>query len=328
MRNFMNKKKLTTIINITVVGIMFIIFCIYIRNVQNEYLQRFTLAADGTQYCYGIDSFETEGDSYKFKGWFIELKSIQKVLQSVSKEDAEWVIGLIPLDEAVVDTKVEDVTVMDIETMHEERPDVNEYFSCEYDYSKCGFTATLDCDDIDLQSNSYRIAIKLDADLSSRAVLTDLYISDKGLSYTDPRQSPELDTAGTDLDKIVKEGVRLVSRPDYNCYVYQLGDKLYWIADTGYAFCDDGLTYMQYQMNTTQIDKLPMDRLENDWFWSNIGGYFEEYEITDQMNCGKYRVLMRDIPRDYSITDISTGYHDGEKWIWSNQFRLDINMLK
>ncbi len=328
-KEHLNVKKLIKIIShVLIIVVMIIGFLIVNIKIYRESKLRFVLVEGGQQYCYGVDLFEREGDLIRLKGWFFELKSIQKVVQSVSKEDAEWVIALIPLNEAIVGTEIKNATVMDIEKMHEERPDVNEYFSCEYDYSKCGFSATVDCDDIDLRGNSYRIAITLDADLSFDSVLTDLYITDKGLLYTDPRQTPELDTDGTDLEKIVKDGVRLVSRPDCNCYVYQLGDKLYWIADTDYAFNYDGLTYIQYQMNTTQIDKLPTNRLEDGWLWSNIGGYFEQYEITDKMNCGKYRVMMRDIPRDYSITDIETGYHDGEGWIWLDKFRLDINMLK
>ena len=326
MRNFMNKKKRITIINITAIGIMFVVFCIYVRDVQNEYNRRFTLIADGERYCYGVDSIEKEGNLLKLKGWFFELKSLRKIPQSVSEENAEWMIALIPLEEAIVDNKVENATVMDIETMHEERPDVNGYFSCEYDYSKCGFTATIDCKNIDLESKSYRIAVKLDAGRSSQAVLTNLYITDKGLSYTDPRQSPELDTAGTDLDKIVKEGVRLVSRPDVNCYVYQLDDKLYWIADENYNFSEDGNTLLQYQMNTTQFERLPTGRLLNHWYWDNRGDYFESHEIVSQINCGKYRVSVRDIPQEYSVVNIWTGIYD-EGWVWLEDFKPIYKMF-
>lgn len=324
----MNKKERNRIIinTLAIVTILVAFLIINIR-ISQEQKQRFTLLSDDGKYCYGIDYLNREEDSLILKGWFLELKSIQKVAQTVSREDAERLIALIPVEKAIVGTVVEGAVVMDVETTCEDRPDVNEYFSCEYDYSKCGFTATVNCDDIDLQSNSYRVAVKLDADISSAAVLTNIYINDNGISYTDPRQSPKLDTEGTDLDKIVKEGVRLVSRPDVGCYVYQFDDKLYWIADEGFEFCEDGLTYIQYQMDTTQIDKLPAERLENNWFWSNIGGYFEQYEITDQINCGKYRVLMRDIPRDYSVTSVTTGYHDGVDWIWQQLFRLNFYML-
>ncbi len=327
LKDHMDKKKKSIIINICAVGVMLLIFTIFNRNIQQEYLRRFSLIADESKYCYGIDSLENDGDLLRLKGWFFELKSLQKNLQNVSDDDAEMLLGLIPLDEAVVDSKVEDVPIMDLEIIHGDRPDVNEYFACEYDYSKCGFTATIDCDDIDLPTTAYRLAIKTDVRKSQKAVLTNVYVTDKGIAYTDPRQSPILDTEGTDLGRIVNEGVRLVSRPDVKCYVYQLGDKLYWIADEGFAFCENGSTYIQYQMDTTQIDRLPAERLENNWFWSNIGGYFEQYEITDQFNCGKYRVSVRDIPRDYSVTSITTGYHDGENWIWEELFRLNYQML-
>ena len=325
----MNKKKRNWIIG-NVVAIVIIVVAFLIINIRMEqgYRQRFSLSADDAHYCYGIDSLEREGDLMKLKGWFFELKSVQKTPRDVRSENGELLIGLIPLEEAIVDARVEGVPIMDMETIHEDRPDVNAYFSCEYDYSKCGFTATIDCDDLDLSTNAYRLAVKLDSKNTRNAVLMNVYITDEGISYTDPRQSPKLETEGTDLDRIVKEGVRLVSRPDVSCYVYQLNDKLYWIADSEFSFCENGRTYMQYHLNTTQIDKLPLERLKNNWFWSNIGGYFEEHEITSQINCGKYRVLMRDLPRDYSIINVTTGYHDGKNMIWEEFFRINYQMLR
>ena len=323
----MNKKKRNRIIgNVVAIVIIVVAFLIINRRIEQGYRQRFSLSADDAHYCYGIDSLEREGDLLKLKGWFFELKSVQKKPQDVRSENGELLLGLIPLDEAIVNTKVEDAIVMNIERKHEDRPDVNEYFLCEYDYSKCGFTATIDCNDIDLESNSYRIAIKADVGMSSESVLTNVYLTENGISYTDPRQSPKLDTEGTDIDRIVKDGVRLSSRPDFDCYVYQLGDKLYWIADNSYAFNDNGATYIQYQMNTTQFDKLPQERIENNWFFSNIGDYFESHEITNEINCGKYRVSVRDIPKEYSVVDIETGYFTGE-WVWHELFKPNYAML-
>ncbi len=323
MSNHMRKK---IIINVVMIGAIITAFLIINISIDVAYKHRLSFVPDGSQYCYGIDSLNKDGNILTLRGWFFELKSVKNIEQKVSPDDAELMLALVPVEEAVVGVESKNAVFMDLKAVHENRPDVNEYFICEYDYSKCGFTATVDCNDIDIQSNYYRIAIKRDADLSSMAVLTNIYITDKGLSFTDPRQSPELDTAGTDLDNIVKEGVRLVSVPDYNCYVYQLEDKLYWIADEGYEFNEDGATYIQYQMDTTQIDNLPTERLENNWFWSNISDLFENHEITGLIDCGKYRVLEREIPSMYSVTNIITGYYNGE-WIWCSEFKPYFPML-
>jgi len=73
------------------------------------------------------------------------------------------------------------------------------------------------------------------------------------------------------------------------------------------------------QLWTTQTEKLPQERLDNNWLWDNIGGNFEEYEI--QSDFGEYRVMRRELPTEYSITAIVTGYHKNGKWIWRNYFR-------
>ena len=81
----------------------------------------------------------------------------------------------------------------------------------------------------------------------------------------------------------------------------------------------DGSTYIQYQLWTTQKDRLPEKRLENGHFWDNIGGYFEEYEIRG--NFGQYRVMKRELPTAYAITTIVTGYYKDGAWIWKEYFQ-------
>lgn len=318
----MSKKRI--ILNIIIVIAILIGFVIINVIIESDFKKTLKLVSDGSQYCYGIDSLEMEENTLTMRGWFFELKNIQGTERKVV-DDAELMLALVPLEEANAGDEIMDAPLMNVIGMHEERSDVNEYFLCGIDYSKCGFTATIDSQKIDLSKTVYRLAVKQDSSHKA-TVLTDVYLTADGIKYTNPELSPELETGGTDLDKIVKEGVRLVSRPEYNCYVYQFEDKLYWITDEGFTFCEDGSTYIQYQMNTTQIDKLPAERLENNWLWSNIGDYFELHEITDQINCGKYRVSVRDIPKEYSVTNVCTGYYDGD-WVWYAEFKPNYRML-
>ncbi len=322
----MNKKKRNKIIfNSVAIAFIIVIFIIININIHNEQKKNLSLISDGASYCYGIDSLEKEGHMLTIKGWFLEMKSLKRVERKVSDEDAEQMIALIPISGEDMNNEVKDAVFLRVKEMKTDRSDVNEYLACEFDYSKCGFTATVDCDDLNLESTAYRFVIKPDA-MKASGVPLSVYLTNNGLVYTDPTKSPELDTEGTDLDGIVKEGIRLVSRPDIGCYVYQLGNNLYWIADENYTFCEDGATYIQYQMDTTQVDNLPEERLENNWFWSNIGDLFENHEITRQINCGKYRVSMREIPSEYSVTYILTGYYNGD-WVWKSEFRPIYDML-
>lgn len=122
-----------------------------------------------------------------------------------------------------------------------------------------------------------------------------------------------------ELRDIVENGILRVYRPDFHCWVYQKDWSLYWIVDQDFDFEDDGSTYIQYQLWTTQMDKLPEKRLENNWLWDNIGGYFEDYEL--EGNFGPYRVMKRDIPTAYPVTAIETGYYKKGAWIWKDYFR-------
>ena len=100
-------------------------------------------------------------------------------------------------------------------------------------------------------------------------------------------------------------------------YIYQYGGELYWIADFEYEFKADGNNRIEYQINTTQVQNLPKDRLDNGWHWSNIGFVFEENEIVMD---DSWRVAKCRLPEEYSITDIGSG-HKINDWVWQHNFR-------
>ncbi len=325
IRKKMGKRKETkSIVSVFALAIIMVIFVALNVYIDISHKYRLLFVSDGSQYCYGIDKFEKEENFITLKGWFLELKSVQNIAQSVSADGAELMFALVPIEEANEGGGAERAVFMNVKTMKENRPDVNQYFSCEYDYSKCGFDAEVDSDKLD-HNASYRLVVKPDAS-KKEAILMNVFIHENQLYYTDPTQSTKLDTDGTELDKIVKEGVRLISRPDYGCYVYQHEDKFYWITDEDYDFCEDGKTRIQYLIETTQLDNLPKERIEKKLFWSDIGDLFERHEITEEINCGKYRVSVRDIPKEYAITYIITGCFGGNH-SWKSAFRHNYSML-
>ena len=199
----------------------------------------------------------------------------------------------------------------------QEREDVDRYFECGTDYSACGFTA-----DTMRTGISSKAEYEILAGWNGKGLQpTGVYITGEDIHYHTEKDFVPPAVEGTDLEKIVGEGCLRVYRPDQSCYVYQYENALYWIADEGFAFEADGTTYIQYQLWTTQINNLPQSRLDNGWYWDNIGGDFESYEITDEMDCGKYRVSRRELPAEYPVTTVATGYYVDNDWVWRNYFR-------
>lgn len=208
----------------------------------------------------------------------------------------------------------------------EAREDVNEYFLCEYDYTQSGFTAVLS--EKKLKDGVYEILLRPEG--RKKAYSTNVYYDDGKMTFANPEEFVPLNVAGTDLETVVENGVLRVYRPDFGMYVYQYEGELYWIAENWYDFVEDN-TYIQYQMDTTQVENLPKDRLDHGWYWSNIGFYFKTKELTE-WNTGNYCVAKSALPTEYSITKIYTGNHtDGipeayksnytPGWIWLNLFR-------
>ena len=137
--------------------------------------------------------------------------------------------------------------------------------------------------------------------------------TEKNLAGTTRFEAPDLTT------DFVKNGTLLVCRPDMHIWIFQYNGSLYWVADEGFHFEDDGLTYIQYHLWTTQTEKLPPGRLARNYFWNNLSGYFEKYEISGDF--GKYRVMRCELPTEYSVISILTGYYKNETWVWANSFR-------
>ena len=184
------------------------------------------------------------------------------------------------------------------------RPDVADYFGNEYQYS--GFTIDNNVD------AEYEFLISYNALLT---IPTGVYISPNGIHYV---KETEFVKPNINVD-FVDNGILRSYQPIYHCWVYQYDGALYWIVDHDFFFEDDGSTYIQYQLWTTQIDELPLNRLENGWDWDNIGDYFEENEIYGDY--GEYRVMRRELPKEYPIISIETGYYRDGNWLWRMYFR-------
>lgn len=259
------------------------------------------LYTDDFSWVYQIDAVETEGKKLLLRGFAFQLN------QDAAGKNFEIVLQDTATGKNIFS-----------KMKYTEREDVNRYFLCEYDYLRSGFEAAFKTGKLDLESRNYEVLLRPTGE-RKRTYRTGIYLAKGQLVYTNPESFGPLDVTGTDLEKVINEGVLRVYRPDYGMYVYQYEGELYWIAEPGYAFNEDGNTYMEYQLDTTQVEKLPEECLNNQWYWDNIRFWFRSKELSGY-DTGKYRVAKNGIPTEYSITKIWTGnYKDG--WIWLQYFR-------
>jgi hypothetical protein len=146
---------------------------------------------------------------------------------------------------------------------------------------------------------------------------TSVYINKDRVEYVRGNVK-EPDIAGTDLEHIVRDGVLKVYEPVYNVYVYQLDHKLYWLIGTP---LDKRTTVLCY-VHTNEPEKLP----EKVRKYKRVNLNFRagsKNEITRTMRCGKYRVFVRDIPTEYHVTAVRTGFYENRKVTWDRYFRVE-----
>ena len=317
-----NKKRILRVFIELLIAISIIIAFVIINEiitVKNN--NSFKAIDDSNKFAYQVEKIGIEDDEIVIEGWFIELKKVRNQEREI-KEEKELGIVLYDINSK---TKVgkEDSQNKIGNSMRVERtlrPDINRYFQCEYDYSKCGFVARIKKTEIDLELGDYQVIFKPDC-TEFDGICSQTYLSRGAIKYVNPNEEERLLTEGTDLDEIVTSGYCLLSSKEYGIWVYQYDRSLFWIANDEYFFEDDGGTHVSFLLETTQFDKLPPVRTENNLFWDSIGEEFEKNEITDIINCGEYRVSKRKIPNEYSITRIGTGYYVQENWVWQRWFR-------
>lgn len=99
-------------------------------------------------------------------------------------------------------------------------------------------------------ANEYEVMIKWPCAVP---ISTGIYVSSSGIHYMPEKvfESQELNA------EFINIGVLRLYRPEQHCWSYQYENALYWIADQGFYFENDGSTYIQYQLHTTQPHKLP-----------------------------------------------------------------------
>ena len=192
------------------------------------------------------------------------------------------------------------------------RKEVEQYFLCDFDYEHTSFSTSATGINA---SEEYEVMIKWPWMIP---ISTGVFVTGDHVHYV-PENLFIAPKSGASLEEIVNNGILRVYRPDYHCWVYQMDHDLYWIADMEFDFEDDHTTYIQYQLWTTQTDRLPEKRIYDGHLWDNIGGCFEEYELAGDY--GAYRVMKRELPTEYSITSIETGYYINGEWVWREYFR-------
>lgn len=291
----MESSKKTILQGVLCVGLICVIWGGYLF-CMNWLDKQIVMLQDDFTWVYQVDSMEITNGELTLSGFALPLD------KDATKGGFEIVLQDIHSDKQYF-----------MKMDYEEREDVNDYFLCEYNYLQTGFVAKIKEKKVDLSENDYEVLLRIVDE--ERAYKTGVYLSKGKMMFANPDVYVPLEgTTGTELEKVVNQGILRVYRPDFGIYVYQYEGELYWIADSNYRFDENGDTFIEFQLTTTQIDKLPEERLANEWYWDNIGFYFTENEIfigDDSM----YRVAKKAIPKEYSIVRIWMGkYADG--WVW------------
>lgn len=271
-------------------------------------------------------------------GYAIGSKKINQTIDHKLADDFSWVVqvdtalekdGVLRFEGFAfrlnMDAKngVFDIVLHDLDTgeylypnmEYLDRKDVNDFFLCDYDYTKSGFVAKIKKDRLHMD-NDYEFLLKPRKTKIAYQFMT--YLSDGMLVFANPKEYIVPDVKGTYLEEIVNNGVLRLYEPK-KAYVFQNDGDLYWLFEADSMLEEELTSYVEWHLETTQIGKLPKERLKNSWYFDNLGFYFADAEIDDEDNV-KYRVARRDIPELYAVSHMRTGQQK-EGMAWLSGFR-------
>ena len=272
--------------------------------------------------------------------YFMTVRKIDQRIEKICEDDLLWVAQVEELQHKEgkfilegfsfrinrdADDEAFEIVLMDMETgkylfpkmEYVERKDVNDYFLCEYDYTKSGFIATLNDRLLDFDEKQYEVLIRPKGTKEVRRFGN--YLIDEKVTYVHPEKFVPLEATATDLEEIIADGVCIMSRPDVGLCIYQQEKKLYWIAEQGYGFYDNNQTSVECMIATTQGSKLFGEKKRDTKV--NNGFIFEEKEVED-MSTDDYRVAVTDIPSEYPVEHFVVGDHtEVDGWIWNEPIR-------
>jgi len=289
-------------------SIIIILFHVINKEIDNRNKQ-YSLVED-IKLINAVEKMYIDKNYLKFEGYAFYLgqdsrnASISLFLKNLNKDEEIW-----------ADTKV----------LY--RPDIQNYYNCDYNYEKSGFIAKINLNNINME-DGYEIIINIDIknrnnEKIRKTVSTGQFFYNKKLLSYNPFNFnyPESNLQSELLRKVFEEGQLHIYIKDKGLYVYEYQNKLYWITTNDFNFNEDGKTIILYQLWTSQPNLLPHHRIKNGF--DNLDFVFEDNELKTEIT-EQYRVAVCDIPNQYSITYIKTGvyYKNNKEQSWNVLFQL------
>ena len=306
--------KMQLLVCIILSSIVIVSYMIINGSINNKRLRKYTIV-DDISLINMVENLDIEDDKIILRGYAFILErdsidsSISVFLRNADTGREVW-----------------------LENEHVDRPDVNAYYDCEYNYGKSGFVASIDNDKLD-KDEVYEIIINVDnidskeKDNFRTTVSSKQYIQDNKLYSYNPNEfdMPDLSMESDLLKEVFQNGHLCFYQKDAGMYLYQYNDKLYWVVTKDFKFEPDGSTYIICGFYTSQISKLSnTDRQQG---VDRLSFYFEEYEYKEE-NTSPYRVAILNIPKNYPITYMITGIYDEKTEIRTLEKYIHLNTIE
>ena len=267
------------------------------------------IVLDYSDMIYEIENIVVEHDKVTFSGWAFHLDATNEEVVLIL-EDEEGIDQYIYASELW------------------EREDIEKYFIEDREFGKVGFRCSTEINAIE-NDCCYKVLLGLCYQKDSEIGITTITKIDTGYFFYEgdifaynPKEFTEPQIKVTKLLNIIKEGKLRAYDMEKKVWIYQYGDKLFYIADItdvpAYLENDVKVVLFPY---TSRTELLPIERQVHGY--DHIRKfYFDENVITEGVYT--YMISEVEIPSEYPVTYISTGIYDytEDNWIMDCMFSM------
>lgn len=285
----------------------------YLRVVREKDIVENLNVSTDFDIWFGLDEVKVREEGLNFSGWHLRKNSkisrVRLILNAIDGSDAKIYFA-------------ENVR----------RKEAEEYFEADWEVGSSGFSVEVPAEEIELDK-TYEVQLVLyydkefvmedevEIEEAYNKINTGWYLYNGELYRYDPVVFYEPRVKDEELQKVIEEGILRAYDLEYQLWIYQYENKIYYIAKPELSSLEEAQIGFPVMLWTNKPELLPEHRIQHGF--DHLGFYYED-ESYQRDGILPYYVRVVSLSDKYPTTYLITGLYNSVEEKWLREFRILI----